>query len=277
MTGHAPLPTLFLSHGSPMRSVEPGDAGAAWAAIARALPRPRAVLMVSAHWETGVPMASASAKPETIHDFGGFPDALYRIRYAAPGAPDVAARVVELLKDAGIAAGQDGCRGLDHGAWVPMMHMYPHHDVPVAQLAVQPGRDTAHHLAMGRALEPLTREGVLVVGSGHVTHNLRDWMGSRGSADAMPYAASFASWLADTLAKRDDDALLAYREQGPGGARAHPSEEHFLPIYVAWGAAGRDAVAERVYRGFDGAALSMDAYAFAAPDAVRVAPADAVL
>jgi len=110
----------------------------------------------------------------------------------------------------------------------------------------------------------------LVIGSGHVTHNLRDWMGSRGANEALPYAASFASWLADTLAKHDDDALLAYREQGPGGARAHPSEEHFLPIYVAWGAAGHDAVATRVYHGFDGPALSMDAYAFAAPEAVTL-------
>jgi 4,5-DOPA dioxygenase extradiol len=270
MNGFPRLPTLFLSHGSPMRAVEPGEPGAAWAAIASALPRPRAVLMVSAHWETGVPMVTSNARPETIHDFGGFPEALYRLRYPAPGAPDVAARVVALLKDAGFAAGQEGCRGLDHGAWVPMMHMYPAHDIPVTQLAVQPGRDTAHHLAMGRALAPLAREGVLIVGSGHVTHNLRDWMGSRGANEALPYAASFASWLADTLAKHDDDALLAYREQGPGGARAHPSEEHFLPIYVAWGAAGPDAVATRVYRGFDGPALAMDAYAFGAPDAVRV-------
>ena len=264
------LPTLFLSHGSPMRSVDPGEAGAAWVALAHALPRPRAVLMVSAHWETGVPMVTANPKPETIHDFGGFPEALYKIRYPAPGAPDVASRVVELLKDAGIATGQDGCRGLDHGAWVPMMHMYPEHDVPVVQLAVQPGRDTAHHLAVGRALAPLTREGVLVVGSGHVTHNLRDWMGNRGAKEVLPYAASFASWLADTLARHDDDALLAYRERGPGGERSHPSEEHFLPIYVAWGAAGRDATAERVYRGFDGPALAMDAYAFRSPDAIRV-------
>jgi 4,5-DOPA dioxygenase extradiol len=276
MSDPAVLPTLFLSHGSPMRAVDPGEAGAAWRALAKALPRPKAVLMASAHWETSVPMVTGNARPETIHDFGGFPDALYRLRYPAAGAPLVASRVVELLKGAGFTAGIDGCRGLDHGAWVPMLHMYPEHDIPVVQLAVQPGRDTAHHLAMGRALAPLTREGVLVVGSGHVTHNLRDWMAGRSAAEAMPYAASFASGLADTLAKRDDDALLAYREQGPGGARAHPSEEHFLPIYVAWGAAGADAVAERVYRGFDGPALSMDAYAFGAPQVLsRALPQEA--
>lgn len=267
------LPTLFLSHGSPMRAVEPGHAGAAWKAIADALPRPRAVLMVSAHWETGMPMVTSGAKPETVHDFGGFPDALYRIRYPAPGAPWLAARVVDILKQSGITAGQDGCRGLDHGAWVPMMHMYPDHDVPVAQLALQPGRGAAHHLAIGRALAPLTREGVLVIGSGHVTHNLRDWVASRGAEEPLPYAAAFAAWLDDTLARRDDEALLAWRERAPGGARAHPTDEHFLPIHVAWGAAGQGATAGRVYRGFDGPALSMDAYAFRAPDALAVAPA----
>ena len=268
-----PLPTLFLSHGSPMRAVEPGPAGAAWKAIADALPRPRAVLMVSAHWETGMPIVTASAKPDTIHDFGGFPDALYRIRYPAPGAPALAARTAELLKAAGITAGLDGCRGLDHGAWVPMMHMYPGHDVPVAQLAVQPGRGAAYHLAVGRAISPLADEGVLVIGSGHVTHNLRDWIDSRGRREPLDYAAAFASWLHDTLARRDDEALVAWRERAPGAARAHPTEEHFLPIFVAWGAAGRDATAARVHEGFDGPALVMDAYAFGAPGAIRAAAA----
>lgn len=255
------LPTLFLSHGSPMRAVDPGDAGAAWHALARELPRPRAVLVASAHWETSLPMVTANPKPETIHDFGGFPDALYRIRYGAPGAPEVAARAVALLKDAGIAAGADGCRGIDHGVWVPMLHMYPDADIPVVELAVQTGRDTAHHLHVGRALAPLADEGVLVVGSGHVTHNLRDWMGSRGATATLPYAGAFAEWLATTLAANDDDALVAWRD-APGAARAHPSDEHFLPLFVAWGAAGPGARATRAYRGFDGAALAMDAYRF---------------
>lgn len=257
------LPTLFLSHGSPMRAIDPGAAGAAWSSLARSIGKPRAVLVVSAHWETGVPMASANAKPETIHDFGGFPEPLYRLRYPAPGAPEVAARVVELLKGAGIAAGADGCRGLDHGAWVPLMHMYPDADVPVAELAVQPERDPLHHLNVGRALAPLAGEGVLVVGSGHVTHNLRDWMLAGGRGDTpLPYAAQFSDWLAGTLDANDEEALLAYRDVAPGAARAHPSEEHFLPIYVALGAAGPQAQARREYVGFDGAALAMDAYAF---------------
>ena len=256
------LPTLFLSHGSPMRAVDPGEAGAAWSAIARALPRPRAVLMVSAHWETGVPMVSANPRPETIHDFGGFPDELYRIRYPAPGAPEVAARVVDLLKAGGIATGQDGCRGIDHGAWVPMLHMYPDHDVPVVQLAVQPGRDTAHHLAVGRALAPLTREGVLVIGSGHVTHNLRDWMHHRHDTQPLEYVPRFADWLHERLVAGDREALLSYRDRAPDAVRAHPTEEHFLPMFVALGAAGAAALPRRAYSAIDGAALAMDAYVF---------------
>ncbi len=258
------LPTLFLSHGSPMRAVDPGGAGAAWSAFARSLATPRAVLVASAHWETGVPMASANPKPETIHDFGGFPDALYRLRYPAAGAPEVAARAVALLKAAGLAAGVDGCRGLDHGAWVPLMHMYPDADVPVVELAVQPERDPLHHLNVGRALAPLAGEGVLVVGSGHVTHNLRDWIMARAhGADApFAYAHAFSEWLARTLDAHDEEALLAYRDVAPGAARAHPSEEHFLPIYVALGAAGSGARVERRYAGYDGPALAMDAYVF---------------
>ena len=130
------LPTLFLSHGSPMHAIEPGAAGKAWEALGRTLPRPRAVLMVSAHWETSVPMVSGNAHPETIHDFGGFPPELYRITYPARGAPELAAQCVSLMKSAGIAAGVDGSRGLDHGAWVPLRWMYPGHDVPVVQLSV---------------------------------------------------------------------------------------------------------------------------------------------
>src|SRR5262250_1308100 len=172
------LPTLFLSHGSPMHAIEPGAAGKAWERLGRALPRPRAVLMASAHWETSVPMLTGNQKPQTIHDFGGFPAELFAIRYPAPGDSALATRAVALLKSAGITAGVDGCRGLDHGAWVPLRWMYPKHDVPVVQISVQPTLGTAHHVALGRALAPLADDGVLVVGSGHTTHNLRDWMGN---------------------------------------------------------------------------------------------------
>lgn len=257
------LPVLFVSHGSPMTAIEPGAAGAAWRSIARESPAPRAVLVASAHWETDLPMLTGSEKPETIHDFGGFPEALYAIRYPAPGASDVAARAVELLKDAGIAAGVDGCRGLDHGAWVPLMHMFPEADVPVVELSVQPARGPAHHIALGRALAPLAQEGVLIIGSGHATHNLRDWMQQMRRPGALPYVAQFADWLADRLAKNADEALVGWREQAPDAARAHPSDEHLLPLLVAYGAAGPSPHVRRFHREIVGGALAMDAYRFA--------------
>ena len=257
-----PLPTLFLSHGSPMHAVAPGVVGDAWAALAKRIPRPGAVLIASAHWETSVPMLTGNRSPETIHDFGGFPAELYEVRYPAPGAPDVAAQAVKLLKDAGITAGVDGCRGLDHGAWVPLRWMYPEADVPVVELAVQPARGPAHHLALGRALAPLRERGVLIVGSGHATHNLRDWIGQRGAAPPLRYAVEFSRWLGERLAANDERALLAYRDEAPGAARAHPTDEHFLPLFVAWGAAGAGATAERVVDGYENGALSRDSFLF---------------
>jgi 4,5-DOPA dioxygenase extradiol len=258
----AALPTLFLSHGSPMYAVEEGAASRAWAALGRSLPRPRAVLIASAHWETSVPMLTGNPKPETIHDFGGFPEALYQQRYPAPGAPDLAAEAVALLKRAEIAAGIDGCRGLDHGAWVPLKWMYPQHDIPVVQLSVQPELGTAHHLRLGRALAPLTGEGVLIIGSGHTTHNLRDWMSNRRREEPLRYVEAFSGWLKERLETQDSDAVIAYRDQAPEAARAHPTEEHFLPLLVAWGAAGKGARAERLLSGIEGGALSIDSYRF---------------
>jgi 4,5-DOPA dioxygenase extradiol len=256
------LPTLFLSHGSPMTAVEPGAAGAAWSALARAMPTPRAILMVSAHWETELPMLSGSAAPETIHDFGGFPDVLYTLHYLAPGAPTVAAEIAAALKAAAITTGIDGCRGLDHGAWVPLMHMYPAANVPTLQLSVQPGRGARHHLALGAALAALPARGILVVGSGHATHNLRDWMMHRRAPAPLPYVATFAEWLAQCLADDDRDALEHWHERAPAAERAHPSDEHFLPVLVALAAAGPHPVVTRAHRAILDGALAMDAYRF---------------
>jgi len=256
------LPTLFLSHGSPMHAVEPGAAGAAWQSLGKTLPRPRAVVIASAHWETSVPMLSGNPWPTTIHDFGGFPQALYQLHYPAAGAPDVAAKAVALLKAADITAGVDGCRGLDHGAWVPLRWMYPDADIPMVQLSVQPELGTAHHLRLGRALAPLAKDGVLIIGSGHATHNLRDWMANPRRHEPLRYAQAFSGWLHDRLVEHDADALVAYREQAPEAVRAHPTEEHFLPLFVAWGAAGEAAVPERVVAGFESGALAMDSYLF---------------
>ena len=256
------LPVLFVSHGSPMTAIEPGPAGNAWATLAREVGRPRAIVVASAHWETELPMLTGSPRPETIHDFGGFPDPLYAIRYPAPGEPGVAARAVALLKQAGITAGIDGCRGLDHGAWVPLLHMFPDADVPVIELSVQPARGAAHHIALGRALAPLADEGVLIVGSGHVTHNLRDWMLHARRPAELDYVAEFADWLEQRLGAHDDDALVAWKQSGPDALRAHPSDEHFLPMLVAYGAAGVRPRVDRVHRSVVGGALAMDAYRF---------------
>jgi len=257
-----PLPALFLSHGSPMHAVSPGVVGDAWAALGRRIGRPAAVLIASAHWETALPMLTGNPTPQTIHDFGGFPKELYSIEYPAPGAPVIAARAVALLKNAGVTAGIDGCRGLDHGAWVPLRWMYPSADVPVVQIAVQPARGTAHHVALGRALAPLRDEGVLIIGSGHATHNLRDWIDNRNAAEPMQYAAEFAQWLGAAIAAHDERALVDYRDRAPFAARAHPTEEHLLPLFVAYGAAGRDARVERVVDGFENGALARDSFLF---------------
>jgi 4,5-DOPA dioxygenase extradiol len=256
------LPTLFISHGSPMNGIEETPSSRTWAGLGRTLPKPRAVLVASAHWETSLPMLSGNPKPQTIHDFGGFPDALFQVRYPALGAPELAAQAVELLKGAGITAGVNGCRGLDHGAWVPLKWMYPNADVPVVELSLQPEVGTARHVELGRALAPLADDGVLIVGSGHATHNLRDWMSNPRRREPLRYAQVFADWVSDRLAAGDTEALIAYREQAPDAARAHPTEEHFLPLLVAWGAAGEGARAERLSTGFDGGALANDSYEF---------------
>jgi 4,5-DOPA dioxygenase extradiol len=256
------LPTLFLSHGSPLNAVGPTASGAVWAELAQALPRPRAVLVASAHWETSVPMLTGNPRPETIHDFGGFPEALYRIAYPAPGAPELANEAAALLKAAGIAAGVNGCRGLDHGAWVPLRWMYPHAGVPVVQLSLQPALGGARHVELGRALAPLAADGVLIVGSGHATHNLRDWMSNPRRQEPLRYAQAFADWLSGRLVAGDTESLVRYRELAPEAARAHPSEEHYLPLLVAFGAAGEDARAERITAGFEAGALANDSYVF---------------
>jgi 4,5-DOPA dioxygenase extradiol len=256
----ASLPSVFVSHGSPMHALQPGPAGEAWAALGRELPQPKAILISSAHWETNVPMLTGNAKPETIHDFSGFPEPLYRLQYPAKGSPSLAQRAQALLRDEGFGAAIDGCRGLDHGAWAPLLYMYPGADIPVVQLSLQPELGPRHHLALGRALRPLRDEGVLVIGSGHLTHNLRDWDRS-GRAAPMPYAVDFQKWVFDRITHREIEALVDYRSRSAHGVRAHPTDEHFLPLFVALGAAA-EATPKRVFDAIESGALAMDAYVF---------------
>ena len=258
----APLPAVFISHGSPMHALEAGASGRAWAELGRRLPRPRALLIASAHWEAGQPILSGVEHPDTIHDFYGFPQPLYEIRYPAPGAPELARRALQLLAAAGLEASIDPQRGLDHGAWAPLLYAYPDASVPVVQVSVQTALGPRHHLALGAALSPLAREGVLIIGSGHLTHNLRELRSVRdtGIAHAEPYVAEFQEWVRRCIETHDYDRLADYRRLSPAGVRAHPSEEHFLPLFVALGAAGGGARAERFLAHVEGGVLAMDAY-----------------
>jgi len=208
--------------------------------------------------------ADADRQSEAADDsrFRRLPGGALHASLSGPGCAEIATRAVALLKESGITAGVDGCRGLDHGAWVPLRWMYPDADVPVAQLSVQPELGTAHHVELGRALAPLAREGVLIVGSGHTTHNLRDWSANPRRGEPLRYAQDFADWMHDRLLAHDTAALIAYRERAPDAARAHPTEEHFLPLFVAWGGAGREPAVEQIVDGFEAGALAMDSYLF---------------
>lgn len=250
------LPTLFVSHGSPMFALEPGRAGALLGALGRALPRPRAVLVMSPHWMSSTLQVTATARPQTVHDFGGFPRALYALQYPAPGAPELAAEIVNLLGAQGVPATLHPAQGLDHGAWVPLRHLYPAADVPVLQIS-QPTAPSPHALmALGRSLAPLREQGVLIIGSGSMTHNLYEF---RHGAAGETYAQAFADWIWDCVQQGDVDALQDYRRRAPAAVRAHPTDEHLLPLYFALGAAAEDvACATRLAGGVSDGVLSMD-------------------
>ncbi|QNT70705.1 dioxygenase family protein [Defluviicoccus vanus] len=256
------LPALFVSHGSPMLALEDGPAHRFLRGYAARLPRPQAILVASAHWLSTVPMLSTAAEPATIHDFRGFSPALYAMRYPAPGAPALATAAQRLLAAAGIAATMVPDRGLDHGAWVPLSLLYPAADIPVTQLALQPDAGPAHHLRLGRALRPLREAGVLIIGSGSLTHNLSAAFANPGDAPAAAWVDAFAAWVAERLAAGAIDDLLAYRRRAPFAADNHPTEEHLLPLFVALGAGSDGGAIERLHASTTHAALAMDAYAF---------------
>jgi 4,5-DOPA dioxygenase extradiol len=255
------LPTVFISHGAPTLPIDPSMPTQAFASLADALPRPRAILMLSAHWTTTQPVASIAQKPETIHDFYGFPRALYEIRYPAPGAPDVAQRAAAMLDAHGIPTATAE-HGLDHGAWVPMLLLFPDADVPVAQLSIQPRMDAAHHFRIGRALRKLRDDGVMIVGSGQITHNLRMADFSARPEDADPRVAEFTDWFESRMAERDIDALLDYRARAPHAALMHPTDEHLLPVFSALGAASDDYALGVQSLGTYQRALAMTNYVF---------------
>lgn len=252
-------PTLFVSHGSPMLAVEPGRTGAALAAWSRAAPTPAAILVVSPHWMGHGLAVSTRQRQQAWHDFGGFPPALYQLQYAAPGSPELARRIAGLLGQAGMSVDDDAARPLDHGAWVPLRYLYPRVDVPVVQLSLDAGRDARAQYQVGKALQPLRDEGVLIIGSGSLTHNLRHVQRSHDAAP-LPYVPPFQQWYADRLAIQDTEALLDWQARAPGGSQAHPHDDHLMPFYVAWGAGEGPAV--RLVDEVAYGALAMDAYQF---------------
>jgi 4,5-DOPA dioxygenase extradiol len=257
----AKQPILFLSHGSPMTALGGDDLSRTWSQLAGRLARPAAILMVSAHWNTRLPLVSGSAEPETIHDFGGFPAELYRIRYPARGNPALAQRIKKQLTDAGLATGIDAGRGLDHGAWVPLRILFPSADVPVLQLSVQPERCARHHHALGAALASLSRENILVIASGHMTHNLMDFMRAGEGEGIAPDSQVFRDWVHERLMAGDNESLLDWQQSAPGARHAHPTPEHFLPLFVALGAAGEQRTTEWLGGSIDGS-LAADNYLF---------------
>ena len=252
------MTTLFVSHGAPSLILEPGETGQMLAHLAASLPRPDAILVVSAHWDTRVATVSLAAHPATIHDFSGFPAALYDIQYPAPGAPALANQVVALLQSKGIAVHTDAERGLDHGAWVPLSLIYPEADIPVTQLSIQSRTSPAEQFALGQALQPLHAQNVLILASGAVTHNLSDFFSTNRDAAPLSYVASFADWVADQLHTQQAETLLNYRLESDHGSQAHPSEDHLMPLFVAAGSA--QGVPKRFTPETTYGILAMDAY-----------------
>ena len=256
------LPSLFLSHGAPTLPLDACPAREFLKGLSATLPRPRAILVISAHWETQSPIVNRVAVNDTIHDFYGFPRPLYEMRYPAPGSRALAERTVELLTAAGLPAGTDDARGLDHGAWVPLMLIYPAADIPVVQLSIQSTLGPEHHFKLGRALSALRHEDVLVVGTGSFTHNLRSMARGLLEAPEPPWTHEFSDWIHAALTEGRVSDLLAYRRLAPHAVQAHPTDEHFLPLFAGFGAGGEGAKAERLHKSATFGTLRMDAYAF---------------
>jgi len=253
------LPSLFISHGSPMLALEPGDSGPALARLAADMPRPRAIVIVSAHWESAELLVNGNPLPETWHDFGGFPPALFAVQYPAKGMPEMAQHVVDLLAASGLPARIDQNRPMDHGVWVPLSLMYPQADIPVVQVSLPSRMGPALQTRVGKALASLREEQVLVIGSGSITHNLRELDWHAGPESVEPWAKAFRDWMIEKLVADDDDSLHDYRRLAPNAVRNHPSDEHLLPLYFARGAGGKFSVA---HQGFTMGALGMDIYRF---------------
>ena len=255
-------PVFFISHGAPTFAIEPGTLGPRLQTLGQQLTDVKAVLVVSPHWQTRDVQVMTSAQPSTVHDFGGFPAALYKLQYPASGQPDIALEAARLLNEAGFATSTDNQRGLDHGAWVPLMHLLPTANVPVFQVSMPRTLTAAQALQFGQALAPLRGQGVVIMASGSMTHNLYEF--SPYAQQPEPYVKEFTSWVRSAALTQATDALLHYRELAPHAQRAHPTEEHFLPLLVAHAARGQDTV-QLIDDSIEHGVLSMESYVWGAP------------
>lgn len=260
-------PLLFISHGAPTFALEPGLMGPQLQAIGKKLSGIQAVLIISPHWQTNQVKVMTTAQPETIHDFGGFPPKLYTLHYPAKGHAELARQAAQLLNNAGITTSLDDKRGLDHGAWVPMMHLLPQVNVPVFQVSIPYDWSPAKAFAMGQALAPLREQGVLIVASGSITHNLYDIQPP--NSPVAPYANEFNQWVKTAVLAHSVPAMLKYRSEAPFAERAHPTDEHFLPIMVAMGAADPSEPVQYLNGGMSYGVLSMDSYAWGLPASIQ--------
>lgn len=256
------MPSLFVSHGSPESAIRDTPATRFLKAFGAQLPRPRAILVASAHWETAAPEVATADRPSTVYDFGGFDPRLRQIRYAAPGAPAVSNAAADLLRKAGFEAGADSRHGWDHGVWVPLHLMYPGQDIPVSEISIQPYDTPDHHRRIGEALRPLRDDGVMIVGSGSLTHNLAAFRGQPVAAPAPRWVSDFADWMDAALTGPQRLDALDYRTRAPHGAENHPEEDHLLPLFVALGATYPDEPVRRVHASYEHAVLAMDVYKF---------------
>lgn len=249
------LPAIFFGHGNPMNAILRNPYTDAWASIGAGLPRPKAILSISAHWYvpgTGVTVMTA---PRTIHDFGGFPPELYQVRYPAPGDPDLARRVQQML--APLPVTLDEGWGLDHGTWSVLCHVFPNADVPVVQISIDAGRPAAFHYGLGKRLAPLRDEGVLIAGSGNLVHNLRTYAWGRGAVDPYDWAVRFEQRAREMLAAGEQEGLVNYETLGRDAQLAIPTPEHYLPLlYVVASRQAREIVTFPV-EGIDGGSISM--------------------
>ena len=253
------LPTIFVSHGAPPWAIEPGLIGPRLAAFSSSLPKPRAILVVSPHWMSRELRIMTNPAPKTMHDFGGFPRPLYKIQYSAPGSPEIAQQVIATLESHGYTVQADAEEGFDHGAWVPLLHMYPDADIPVIEISLRIHDGPEECFKIGQSLAALREQGVLIIGSGSLTHNLYEFR--QGEDTPATYVKAFAFWVREALERGDLDALLDYRSRAPHAERAHPTEDHFLPLFFALGAAGSGRVdVHCIEGGITHGVLAMDAF-----------------